>query len=162
MAENSPSNREFAQMRRELKDAERRAEKAEEQVKTLSTKATAQEEALRTSLIEGAKIKVGPLFEKKKAERKFDDKQSKFIAARLARFVPQKPEEVEKELDAFLDAEVDEYGRIAKEVFGVVAPGPGGEGENGGKPGAEPGDAGAADDQSAYLDPAKNPMIRLD
>ena len=110
--------------------------------------------------VESAKARVAPLFEKQRADRKLDEKQVKFIQARLERFVPKSAEDIEKELNAYLDSEVDEYGRLAKEVFGIE---PAKEGGNGsakdtgtgpdeGKP------SGPAIDK--YLDPAKNPFIK--
>ncbi len=110
--------------------------------------------------VESAKAKVVPLFDKQKADRKLDEKQIKFIQARLERFVPKSAEEVEKDFNAYLDSEVDEYGRLAKEVFGIE---PAKENGNGSSK-----DSGTGPDEgkpagpavSKYLDPAQNPFIK--
>jgi chromosome segregation ATPase len=163
MREITPTNREWAELRREAKDAERRAGDLDKQLATakqekvrLEERVASQDAAIKTNQVEGAKARVPALFEKAKAERKLEIRQSKFIAARLARFVPVKPEEVEKEFNTFLDGEIDEEKRLAKDVYGVVDKG-------GGKEGAEPDVTEAGGDaQAAYLDPAKNEMIKLD
>jgi hypothetical protein len=90
--------------------------------------------------------------------RKLDDRQTKFIQNRLARFTPQKPDDVEKEFVAYLDAEIDEYGKIAKEIFGIEPAKPPADG-GGGEP--EPVKKQDPGTKNEYLDPAKNPMIKL-
>jgi hypothetical protein len=147
---------EMREMKRELAESGKRLTEAQKENSKLAEKVTSQDAAIKAGLIEGAKAKVGQLFEKAKAGRKLEDRQSKFIAARLARFVPVKPEEVEKEFNAYLDGEIDEEKQLAKDVYGVV------EKVGGGKEGAEPGVTEAGDAQAAYLDPAKNEMIKLD
>ncbi|OGD20332.1 MAG: hypothetical protein A2Y70_02005 [Candidatus Aminicenantes bacterium RBG_13_64_14] len=150
---------EMREMKRELAESGKRLAEAQKENAKLVEKASTQEAAIKAGQIEGAKGRVASLFEKAKAERKLEERQSKFIAARLARFVPQKPEEVEKEFNAYLDGEVDEEKRLAKDVYGIVEK-PGGKGN--GKEGAEPTETEAADAQADYLDPAKNRMIKLD
>ena len=148
---------EMREMKRELADAGKRLAQVEKEKSALSDQIKAKDEALKTSSLETAKTRIPALFEKAKAERKLEDRQSKFIAARLARFVPQKPEEVEKEFNTFLDAEIDEEKRIAKEVYGITEK-PAGGGKEGAEPTKiEPG----GDPQEAYLDPSKNEMIKL-
>ncbi|MBE3109332.1 MAG: hypothetical protein IMZ46_02290 [Acidobacteria bacterium] len=152
---------EMREMKRELAESGKRLAEAQKENSKLTERLTSQDAAIKASQVEGAKARVLPLFEKAKAERKLEDRQSKFIAARLARFVPVKPEEVEKEFNAFLDAEIDEERRIAKEVYGIAEK-PAGNSKGGGKEGAEPTETPAGGDpQAAYLDPAKNEMIKL-
>jgi hypothetical protein len=103
-----------------------------------------------------AKSQIGPLFEKAKGERKLTDQQAKFISARLARFAPKDAETLEKDFASYLDAEVDEYGLIARDVFGV-----GGEKDKPKPAGSEPDESKAAATESPYTDPARNPMIKL-
>jgi hypothetical protein len=99
------------------------------------------------------------LLEKKKTERKFDEKQVKFIAARIDKFMPsEKAEELEKDFDRFLDGAVDEYKVLAKDVFGIEEK----KVEDKGGTGTEAGMKPAAGTLSPYLDPAKNPFIKLD
>ena len=116
---------------------------------------TAEAEVARLKL-EGAKGQVSGLFEKQKATRKLTEQQAKFVQARLKRFEPQKVEDVEKEFNTYLDAEIDECGRLAKDVFGIED-----KTVDGKKPGAEPHEPLPDATDSKYLDPAKNPMIKI-
>jgi len=122
-------------------------------------RATASEALVSQLRLDAAKGQVGGLFAKQAAERKLTDQQAKFVQARLARFTPSKVEEVGKEFNSYLDAEIDEYGRLAKDVFGVEEKKV--EGDKG-KPGAESGGNPASPTLNPYLDPAKNPFIKLD
>jgi len=126
----------------------------------LEKRAKASEAESAQLRIEAAKGQVGGLFEKQKSERKLTDQQAKFVQARLARFTPQKVEEVGKEFNFYLDAEIDEYGRLAKDVFGVEEKKA--EGASGNATGTEPGAKPASPTLNPYLDPAKNPFIKLD
>jgi hypothetical protein len=140
------------------KEAEEKLEKIEKGAADKESAFTRQITDLR---IAAAKSQVGPMFEKQRTSRKLDDRQTKFIQNRLARFTPSKPEDIDKEFEAYLDAEVDEYGKIAREVFGIedkkVEPpangGDKGTGPDKGKPTGGP--------ENKYLDPAQNPMIKL-
>ena len=125
----------------------------------LEKRAKASEAESAQLRIEAAKGQVGGLFEKQKSERKLTDQQAKFVQARLARFTPQKVEEVGKEFNFYLDAEIDEYGRLAKDVFGVEEKKA--EGASGNATGTEPGAKPASPTLNPYLDPAKNPFIKL-
>ena len=122
-------------------------------------RATASEALVAQLRLDAAKGQVGGLFAKQAAERKLTDQQSKFVQARLARFTPQKVEEVGKEFNFYLDAEIDEYGRLAKDVFGVEEKKA--EGASGNATGTEPGAKPASPTLNPYLDPAKNPFIKL-
>jgi len=101
--------------------------------------------------------KVRPLYDAQKATRKLTEKQALFIEGRLDKFKPTKPEDVEKEFNFYLDSEVDEYGKIAK-LMGIEEKPTGGD--KGGGIGPEDKPAGDAT-LNKYLDPAKNPFIRL-
>ena len=109
-----------------------------------------------------AKAQVGSLFEKQKAERKLDDRQMKFVQRRLPRFNPSKPEEIEKEFNAWLDSEIDDYKAEAKEVFGIEDKPAGDKGEIKPTPGAEPSGSPPGETPDKYLDPKTNPFIRTD
>lgn len=109
---------------------------------------------------ESAKGKIGTLLDVQKGARKLDDKQEKFIRARLERFVPEKVEDLEKEFNTFLDAEIDEYERIAKDVFGIDPAGARDTGETDRGTGPDEGSPGGATKADDYIDPAKNPFIR--
>lgn len=150
---------EMRELKRELAESGKRLAQAEKDKGVLEAQVKNKDEAIKTSAVETAKAKVPALFEKAKAERKLEERQSKFIAARLARFSPNKPEELEKEFGTFLDGEIDEEKRLAKDVYGIVEkPVKKGNGKEGAEPGAvEPGEG-----EDDYLDPAKNEMIKLD
>jgi ribosomal protein L29 len=108
--------------------------------------------------ITAATGKVRPLYDAQKATRKLTEKQATFIEGRLDKFKPIKPEDVEKEFNFYLDSEVDEYGKIAK-LMGIEEKVAGG-GDKGGGTGPENQSTGDAV-LNKYLDPAKNPFIRL-
>jgi len=108
--------------------------------------------------ITAATGKVRPLYDAQKATRKLTEKQATFIEGRLDKFKPIKPEDVEKEFNFYLDSEVDEYGKIAK-LMGIEEKVAGG-GDKGGGTGPENQPTGDAV-LNKYLDPAKNPFIRL-
>lgn len=108
---------------------------------------------------EAAKLKVGDLFAKKRQERKLDERQAKFVEKQLAKFDPKDPDKLEAELDSYLDAQVDEYGKLAKEIFGIEDKP---EGENGKDMGAGPQSTPDKQTANKYLDPARNPFIKLD
>ena len=109
--------------------------------------------------LNAAKSKVGSLFEKQKTDRKLDERQVKFIQTRLSKddFKPSKPEDLEKEFNLYLDLQIDDYNRVAKDVFGVEE-----------KPADDKTktDSGVGPDEKKkegpadkYLDPAQNPWI---
>jgi len=102
--------------------------------------------------------KVRPLYDAQRVTRKLTEKQATFIEGRLDKFKPIKPEDVEKEFNFYLDSEVDEYGKIAK-LMGIEEKAAGG-GDKGGGTGPENQPTGDAV-LNKYLDPAKNPFIKL-
>jgi hypothetical protein len=115
-----------------------------------------------------AKFRVGPLIEKLAKERKLDEKQLKFILARKERFEPKEIEKIDVEINAHLDAEIDEYKKTA-EIFGIAdvkgrdnaAAGAGaGEGQGAANSGAGADNSAAAgSDEDKYLRPETNPLI---
>lgn len=141
----------------------RRRKVAEERLEKLQGELGAKESDLIKQIegfkINAAKSQLGPLLDKQRVERKLDDRQLKFIQGRLSRFTPAKPEEVEKEFNAHLDGEIDEYGKLARDVFGIESKKPDGEVKS---TGAEPSGIKPAATDNKYLDPARNPFIRLD
>lgn len=67
--------------------------------------------------IETAKIKAVDLFNTKMKERNLDKKQSKFIEAKRSGFEPEDAENLDKEVDKFMDGTLDEFKKTA-EIFG--------------------------------------------
>lgn len=107
----------------EKKKWEEEREQKDEEIKTLKTK-----EAQRNAK---------ELIEKKVKERKLDDKQKKFIESKQNDFLPEDLDAVEKEVDKFLDARVEEFNMTAK-IFGhKISETRSSEEES--KPGGEPG-----------------------
>ena len=136
-----------AELERKLKDGEQKIKDQDERIRTLT--------------LDTAKTQVGSIFEKQKELRKLDEKQVKYIQIRLPEFSPQKPEELDKEFNAYLDTELDEYGKLAK-VLGIETK-PADHGKDP-KPGtgSEGGTNEGGDDESKYINPATNPMIKTD
>jgi len=113
-------------------------------------------------VLESSKTKVGTLFEAQKTARKLDEKQVKYIQKKLDDFSPEKPEELEKEFNTYLDKKIDEYSEIAKDVFGIEDKD---NGKDKGKTGGtEPNEGGSEDtgDENKYTDPTQNPLIKTD
>jgi len=127
-----------------------------------------EKEAELSSLrLETAKGRVRPLYDAQKTSRKLSAKQAAFIEGRLDKFNPTKPEDVEKEFNAYLDSEVDEFGKVAK-LLGVDMGKPddaGGETQDkatGAEPDNSAATAGSGKPQPEHLNPAKNPFIKID
>ncbi len=126
-----------------------------------------EKEAELSSLrLESAKGRIRPLYEAQKSSRKLTAKQAAFIEGRLEKFTPTKPEDVEKEFNAYLDSEVDEFGKVVK-LLGVDV-GSTADAGDGGSPrptGAEPdngsADAGPGKPNPDHLNPEKNPFIKI-
>ena len=91
-----------------------------------------------------AKIKAADLFGTKIKERKLDDKQAKFVKAKQEGFAPKEVENLEKEVDAFLDSTLEDYKNTAK-IFGHKEP----EEKKGG---GEPGEGGSGDENELIPD----------
>jgi len=138
----------------ELSDAKAELErKLKDSLQELKTR----DEKIRTLTLESAKSQVGSLFAKQKESRKLDEKQVAYIEARLPGFTVQDPEKMEKELNAYLDAKLDQYAKDAK-VFGVGEGGGNGKEEKGS--GNEPGKNEGGGGEDKYVNPAKNPFIK--
>jgi hypothetical protein len=58
------------------------------------------------------------LFSKIKETRKLEEREIKFIEKKLDGFVPDKPEDLEKELNTFVDGQLDDFKAYA-EIYGV-------------------------------------------
>jgi hypothetical protein len=52
-------------------------------------------------------------------DRKLDEKESAFITKNISSFNPEDMENIERELDKFLDSQLDNYNELAKDVFGI-------------------------------------------
>jgi len=87
----------------EREDWEKKEKKQEAKIKKLET--------------DGAKRDAVDLFATKMKERKLDEKQTQFIEAKQADFVPEDPEKLDKEVDTFMDSSLKEYNKTAK-IFG--------------------------------------------
>lgn len=108
-------------LKRQLADAKQKLASLETEKKTLAEKVAEKDTMIATHAKANAKIRVtGELFEKAKTDRKLDDRQTKFIQARLGRFDVSKPEDVEKEFSSYLDKEIDELKTLEKDVFGNI------------------------------------------
>ncbi|MCK9598401.1 MAG: hypothetical protein WC583_02815 [Candidatus Omnitrophota bacterium] len=140
------------------KSVEEELEKAK---KDFGPKEAALLEQIKSLKATAAKAQLGSLLEKQRESRKLDEKQLQFIQNRMERFNPKDPDAVEKEFNAHLDSEIDEYGRIAK-LFGVG----GAEDKSGGKEksgGTEPDNSSSSggSPESKYVDPKQNDFIRV-
>lgn len=142
---------EYAHRKRGEEGFDKTKGELEKQVSDLKTEAN----VLRVSAATG---KIRPLYDAQKVTRKLTEKQATFIEGRLDKFKPIKPEDVEKEFNFYLDSEVDEFGKIAK-LMGIEEKAAGGGDKSGGT-GPENQPAGDAT-LNKYLDPAKNPFIKL-
>jgi len=87
----------------EREDWEKKEKKQTDEIKKLKTA--------------GAKRDAAGLFTSKMKERKLDEKQTQFIEAKQADFVPEDPEKLDKEVDTFMDDSLKEYNKTAK-IFG--------------------------------------------
>lgn len=76
------------------------------------------EDKIKTLTKTASKSEVKSLFEGAKEKRKLSDQQAAFIDKRLGTFQPEDLENVEKELDKYIDSELDEFNSYA-ETFGV-------------------------------------------
>jgi len=75
------------------------------------------------------------LFAQMVKNRNLDEKETAFIKRNLDGFNPEDPEKIEKELDKFVDNQLDAFTELAKDVFGVDTK----KGDDG-KPGVKPAD----------------------
>jgi len=125
----------------------------------LETKLKERETELDKLKLETAKGKSKSLYDTQKAARKLTEKQAAFIEGRLDRFTPKKADDIDKEFNTYLDSEIDEFGKVAK-LLGVEdtkfedktkdgGTGPDDAKKSGGAP------------ANKYIDPSKNPMIKI-
>jgi len=110
-----------------------RRKKAEELNEKLKEKLNEKDEMIKKVSVESAKVKAADLFSKKAKERKLDEKQIKFIEKKRNSFNPEKPDELEKEVDTFMDSMLEEY-KATAEIFGIKE-GKKEEKKGGGEPG---------------------------
>jgi len=87
----------------ERENWEKEKKKKDDEIKNLKT--------------EGAKIKAADLFSTKAKERKLDDRQKKFVVAKQKDFMPEDLDNLDKEVDKFMDSKLEEYKKTA-EIFG--------------------------------------------
>jgi len=131
----------------------------EQKLKDAETQIAAKDGEIGTFKLETAKTKVNSLFEAQKTERTLDEKQVKYVQTRLGDFTPQKPEDLEKELNAHLDNLLKDYRDLAKNVFGIESEGDPPKKVNGG---TGPTVTKTGSPENKYVDPEQNPMIRTD
>ena len=104
------------------------------------------QEDINKMKIDGAKVTAADLFSKKIKERKLEDKQAKFVDVKREAFEPQNVDELEKEVDAFLDTTLEDYKKTAK-IFGKEE-----KKEAGKTGGGEPGEGGSDDENELIPD----------
>lgn len=109
------------------------------------------EEENKKLKVESALTKATELFGKKAKERKLDDKQTKFINAKEASFTLEDPENLEKEVDKFMDTMIDEY-KATAEIFGHKVKEVKGETEEETKGGGEPTETSEEEEDSMIPD----------
>jgi len=103
---------EYSARQRNLAEYEEKTNKLEADKKKLED----ENKKLKT---EGAKVQATDLFGKKAKERKLDEKQTKFIDMKKTSFVPEDLENVDKEVDKFMDTALEDYKKTASEIFGI-------------------------------------------
>jgi len=129
-----------------IKRYERLAEKFEKEEKKWADKEAEFETKIKGLGIESAKVKSNDLFEKKMKERKLDDKQVKFVKAKQPGFIPKVVDNLEKEVDEFMDDTLDEA-KINAEIWGEKT-----DENTENKGGGEPGDENTEGDASYIPD----------
>ena len=97
--------------------------------------------------IDGAKRDATELFSSKMKERKIDKQQEAFLKSKQSDFTPENPENLDKEVDKFLDKNVEEYKATAK-IFGHKTE----EKKDEPKGGGEPGEGGSKEDDEMIPD----------
>lgn len=70
------------------------------------------------------------LFKTKSESRKLDEKEVKFIQRNLSKFNPEKIDDLEKELDTFMDTQIEEFNSLVKEGLIIGPPKKEGSGDN--------------------------------
>ena len=105
------------------------------------------EDEIKKLKTEGAKVKAVDLFNTKIKERKLDDSQTKFIKMKQSGFLPDDIENLEKEVDTFMDTKLEEHKETAK-IFGHKIE----EKKEEAKGGGEPGEGGSSEDDDLIPD----------
>lgn len=140
------------------KEAEEKLGKIEDDKKKELEKLQVENKKLKTS---AAKSQLGTLLDKQRETRKLDERQVKYIQNRMQKFNPENPDELEKEFDKYLDSEIEEYKKLAKDVFGIESDNNNDKDKK--KPGgAEPDETKPPDEAEKYTDPKQNPMIKTE
>lgn len=102
---------EYEARKRVEKDGDKDKDDATEEMKK-------KDEKIKELEIKGAKRDATELFSSKIKERKLDDQTSKFLKSKQGNFLPEDPEKLDKEVDAFMDATIKECKETGK-IFGV-------------------------------------------
>ena len=97
--------------------------------------------------IEGAKVKATELFGTKMKERKVDKQQEAFLKSKQSDYLPEDPENLDKEVDKFMDEKLEEY-KTTAEIFGHKTK----ETKEETKGGGEPGEGGEKEDDELIPD----------
>ena len=105
------------------------------------------DERIKELEIEGAKVKATELFGTKIKERKLGKQQEAFLKSKQSDFTPEDPESLDKEVDKFLDKNVEEYKATAK-IFGHKVD----EKKEETKGGGEPGEGGSDEEDELIPD----------
>ena len=105
------------------------------------------DEKIKKLEIDSAKVKATELFNTKIKERKLDKQQESFLKSKQDDFIPEDPENLEKEVDKFMDKNVEEYNTTAK-IFGQKVD----EKKEETKGGGEPGEGGSGEDNELIPD----------
>lgn len=120
-------------------EARKRVEKGSKEEKDeTSDEMKEKDDEIKKLKIEGAKRDATELFSSKMKERKIDKQQEAFLKSKQGDFTPEDPEKLDKEVDAFLDKNVEEYKTTAK-IFGQKVEKPKDDEPKGG---GEPGEGG--------------------
>jgi len=105
------------------------------------------DEEIKELKVEGAKRDATELFSSKIKERKLDDQTSKFLKSKQGDFLPEDLENLDKEVDKFMDKAIEECKETAK-IFGHKVE----EKKDEPKGGGEPGEPGSSEDNELIPD----------
>ena len=131
---------EYEARKRVEKDGDKDKDDATEEMKE-------KDERIKKLEIEGAKRDATELFSSKIKERKLGKQQEAFLKSKQDNFSPEDPEKLDKEVDTFLDKNVEEYNATAK-IFGQK----GDEKKDEPKGGGEPGEGGSEEEDELIPD----------
>jgi len=105
------------------------------------------DEEIKKLKIEGGKRDATELFSSKIKERKVDKQQEAFLKSKQGDFLPEDLENLDKEVDKFMDTKLEEYKETAK-IFGHKTD----EKKDETKGGGEPGEGGSSEDDELIPD----------